>query len=62
MMISAKETNCRSVMVSTGFLNVLKPALSPTSMHITLISAHCNGAHGFVFKNIFLSPTGISTA
>jgi len=29
-------------MVSTGFLNVLKPLLSPTSMHLTLISCYCN--------------------
>jgi hypothetical protein len=29
-------------MVSTGFLNVFKPALSPTSMQITMILSNCN--------------------
>ena len=33
---SEKGTKCGSLMVSKGFLNVLKPTLSPTSMHITL--------------------------
>jgi hypothetical protein len=35
-----KRTNLVIIMVSAGIINVFKPVLPPTSMHITPYSAH----------------------
>jgi len=52
--ISAKRGNYISLMVSTGILNVLKLALSPT-MLIILISSHWNKAEIRPCENILCS-------